>query len=184
MSSQPMLLNMRSQKPVQKIEQPKPDVSIETEHPKITIQSTLPKVTIDQKKAFSESGLKGVLELALENAKSGMNIMIQKIGRIIDEGNQMANIQDGVDVVAENADENAFGQFSTELNIGTMPMSGPEINVIEGKNDIRVNEGKVDINVKINKPIHNYQAGKVEIYVKQFNRLNITVVGDQLDIRI
>lgn len=181
MRSQNAYIGIRNTKPIQSIEQPKAEQSIVTNHVKVNIESTLPKVEIDQTQAFSESGLKGVLELGLENAKRAMNIMVQKIDRIVQEGNEFANIQNGVDVVAENADENAFSQFDGELNIVTMPSSGPDINVIEGKNDLNITGGTVDIEVKVNKPIIDYRQGKVNIYMEQYNSLEIKAVGDKFD---
>lgn len=184
MRSQNAYIGIKSTPPVQSIRQPKAEQSIETEQVKVTVESTLPKVKIDQKRAFSESGLKGVLETVKDNAQRGVNIMIQKIDRIVQEGNQFADIQNGVDVVAENADENAFSQFNGDLNIVTMPSSGPDIEVEEGKNEIKVTGGQVDIKTTPHKPEHDYKQGKVDIYMRQRNSLEIKAVGDKFDKKI
>lgn len=184
MKSQNAYIGIKSDKPIQSIEQPKGELGLHQEQVKVEVESTLPKVQIDQTQAFSESGLKGVLELGLENAKRAMGIMIEKIDRIVAEGNQFADIQTGVDVVAENADDNAFSQFNSDLTLSTMPMSGPTINVIEGSNDIKVTGGTVETNPIINKPIVSYQPGKVNIYLEQRNSLTITAVGDKFDKKV
>lgn len=183
MRSQNALIGIKTEPSVQKISQPKAEQNIKTEQPKISIESTLPKVQINQQKAFSESGLKGALELGLENAKRAMRVMVQKIDRIVEEGNQMADIQNGTDIVAENADDNAFSQFHGDLNLVTMPSSGPEISVEEGKNDIKIEGGTVNIDVKINKPIYEYQRSKIQIYLKQRNMLEITAIPDKIDLK-
>lgn len=181
MRSQNAYLGIKSDRPIQSIEQPKSELNIHQEQSKVEVESTLPKVQIDQTQAFSESGLKGVLELGLENAKRAMGIMVEKIARIVDEGNQFADIQSGVDAVAENAENNAYSQFDSDLTITTMPMSGPNIEVIEGINDIKVTGGMVETNPVIRKPIVSYQPGKVNIYLEQRNSLTITAVGDKFD---
>lgn len=163
------------------IEQPKADVEIKTEHANVKIESSLVKVEINQEQAFSESGLKGILELSIDNAKEAMQKMIQESGRIAEEGNRLANISSGEDAVAEIAYDNSINKSKHEFNMVTMPTSGPEITVIEGENDIQVEGGNVDISVNINKPIVNYTAGKVETYIKQKNSLEITVVNDKFD---
>lgn len=183
MTSQPALIGLSTTKPVQSIEQPAPEVNINSELPRVSVESTLPKVRISQTKAFAESGLKGILQLGIENASRAMSKMISDSGRIVDEGNQFADIQNNVDVVAENADQNAFGQFTGELNIVTMPTSGPDIELIKGENNISVKGGTVDINVNVNKPVIDYQRGKLDIYLRQMNSLTISVVGDSFDMR-
>lgn len=184
MRSQFAYIGIQTQNASRTLEQPKADIDIKTEQPRVHIESTLPRVQIDQSQCFSESGLKGILELASENAKNAVAIMNQSTGRIAEEGNQLADIASGVDRVAENADYNAFGQFAKEFGMVTMPRSRPKIHVIEGKNDIRVTGGTVDINVSVNKVLTNYTPGKVDISLRQRNSLEITVVGDKLDIKV
>lgn len=184
MRSQNALIGIDTQNANRTLQQPKADVEIKTEQGKVQVESTLPKVKIDQRQAFSESGLKGILQLATEFAKNAIAEMHRSAGRITDEGNQMADIASGGDVAAENADHNAFGQFDNEFGMVTMPKSGPNIEVEEGQTDIKVTGGTVDINVRVNKVITDYSPGKVNISLRQRNSLEITVVGDKLDIKV
>lgn len=163
------------------IEQPKADVNIKTEHVKVKVESTLVKVEIDQKQAFSESGLKGILELSIDNAKEAMQKNIQESGRIVEEGNQLADIANGSNAIAEIAYSKSANKSKHEFNMVTMPTSGADINVIEGNNDIQVEGGTVDIEVKVNEPVVEYKAGKIEIYIKQKNSLEINAVKDKFD---
>jgi len=183
MQSQMARIAMRTTPAQQEIEQPSANFEMKTTHAKVEITSTLPKVNIDQIEAFNESGLKTFKALTADMAAKAKSIMQENIGRIVEQGNQMADIQSGADVVAETADDNAFGQFAKEFGMVTMPTSGPDITLQEGQVDIQVNEGDVEVNSSPNKPIHNYQRGKLEIYLEQMNSLEIDVVEEHVDLK-
>lgn len=184
MRSQNAYIGIETKNATISLEQPKASVDIKTEQPKVHIESTLAKVQIDQSQCFSESGLKSIFELISDNSNRAMSQMLSNAGRIADEGNQMADVTSGADVVAENADYNAFGQFSGEFGMVTMPKSRPKIRVIEGNNNINFSGGTVDINVRLNKVRVDYSPGKVNISLRQKNSLEITVIGDKFDIKV
>ncbi len=134
---------------------------------KINIESTLPQITIDQSQCFSEAGLKGIADLAAEMVSLSKGAMLSSIGRIVDQGNQMANLPNATDAIADQGYYNAFEQFDKEFNMGTIPTSRPKIDVIEGTIDIKVTEGRVTNNT-VSQPVRlRYTKGAVEIYLKQ-----------------
>ncbi len=163
------------------ISQPAPDVQMHTEHPRVEIESTLPKVQIDQSQCFAEAGLKNFLDLTRESAQIGQQALMRGIERRGRQGDDLANIQNGFQAIPNQAEENAFELFTKEFNIGTVPKSRPQIDLIEGQVNIQVREGKVNTNVKINKPIIDYTRGKVDIYLRQRNSIDIQYVGSSID---
>jgi len=180
MESQMGRIGMRTQPSQLQIEQPKADYELIIDEPKVRVESTLPKVQISQQQAFSESGLKGILELTSETAQIAKQLMFQGMSRVNQQGDELADIHKP-DPLPDHAKYNAYDQFKKDYNVATMPKSGPDIEVIEGVLDIQVEEGNVDIQSKPNNPVIDYRMGKVEIYMDQYPSLKIWVSGNQFD---
>lgn len=184
MRSQMARIGMETSKGVQTIEQPRAEMDIQTRHAQVRVEGTLPKVQIDQSRCFYESGIKSILELTAETAQRARNFCLEGIARTADQGNQLADIHNSTSVIADVADDNAWGQFQKEFGMVTMPRSRPQITVIEGKLDIRVEEGRVENRTRPQKPVIGFKRGKLKIYLEQRNYLEIRVVGDVYDIQL
>lgn len=135
--------------------------------PQTRIEATLPKVTIDQSQCFSEAGLKGITDLRDEMISRSRSAMLSSIGRIVEQGNQKADILNGKNAIPDQAYYNAIEQFNKEFNMGTIPKSRPRIDVTEGTLNIQVTEGQVTNNTVPQKATLQYQHGAIEIYLKQ-----------------
>lgn len=160
------------------IRQPKGEQSIHTTMPKVKIESETPRVIIDQYQCFAESGLKNYLDLTKEAARLGYQKVLEGITRIVEDGNRMAQIENGMPpAIPELAEKNAWEEL--DYNIDTIPKSRPKIDV-EGSLNIDWELGRVNIDYKINKPIINFQRGKVEIYLKQKPSIEIKYVDERV----
>lgn len=182
--TQPAILGYNITKPQLSIEQPKATVEGSLTLTKTKIVATLPKVQISQEQAFNESGLKNVRafgEDAVNYAKSKMH---ESVGRIAEQGTQMANIHLGGNVFAQQAAYNAFDQFDHEFGMVTMPRSGAQISVQEGSLDIQVTDGKITGKIRARKPILDHKPGKLEIFMKQYNSISINFEGENLDLKL
>ncbi len=157
--------------------------SLKTEAPKLEIESTLPQIQIDQSQCFSESGLKNVFELTSENAAMSVQLMYQSIGRVAEQGNELTNIQNGGNTIAEQANYNAYGQFEKEFGMVTMPRSRPKISVREGTTTVNVTKGTVNNNLLEGKINSEYNPGKVNIYLIQERNLKMRFEPSQLDLK-
>ncbi len=168
-------LGMESQKAQIEIEQPKyPQLDIQTQPLSLEMRSTPPRILIDQSRCFAESGIKGNGELISDNASYGFQKGLEAIGRIVDQGNQMADFHRG-DPIPDQAIDNAYDQFLREWNMVTMPRSRPDIQVIEGNVDIQVNEARV-INNSVPQPVRlTYRPGSLNIYLAQRNSIEFSV---------
>lgn len=184
--STPALLGMDSKPAALDIRQKKADQELSAPLPRVQMESRLPKVQIDQSQCFSESGLKGSSELTTDNANYAIQKMYESIGRIADQGTQLSNIHEPDDKIVSQAYYNAYDQFDRDYNMVTMPRSRPKISVIEGKVDLSVVGGNVEHQVRINKPEIGYQAGKLDIYLRQKNNIIISTKESQgaLDIYV
>ncbi len=149
------------------MKRPENQLNMSVSQAKVSVESTLPKVTIDQSQCFSEAGRKGNVDLTAEMVSLSKSAMLSSIGRIVDQGNQQADILNGHNAIQDQAYYNAFEQFDREFNYGTIPRSRPKIDVIEGQLDIKVTKGQVTNNTVPEKVTLQYKKGSLEIYLKQ-----------------
>ncbi len=183
MRSQSAEISIETKSAQQEINQDLPELDLEITHPEVSVKSTLPKVEISQKQAFSESGLKGVLELTAENAQIARSLLLGGIQRVTEQGNQMADISKP-DPTADIARYNSWEQFKKDYNVGTMPVSGPEIRVIEGENDIEFKRGTIKNKTQIPKLKIDYKPGSVSIGMKQYHSLEIWTTESKFDMEV
>lgn len=172
MSTTPAKLNMRTTQP---------KVELHQEHGKVMIQTTAPKITIDQSQCFSESGLKGILELTRDMANESVSIMNESVGRIAEQGTELTNIHLGGNPIADQASYNAYDQFSHEFNMVTMPTSRPNIQLVRGTVRIQATGGKVDAKLIRGEVATDYSPGKVEIYARSKNSIQFQTTGTIYD---
>lgn len=115
---------------------------INTTCSQIQINRKLPKVYIDQSQCFSESGLKGPIELTREEAKIGYKAALEGISRRVGEGDRMASIENNRPAaIPEIAFQNSFDV--KEFTFVSMPRSRPKIEV-DGYLEIQWKEGKIN----------------------------------------
>ncbi|MBN2794392.1 MAG: hypothetical protein JXR88_03215 [Clostridia bacterium] len=182
--TQPAILGYHISKPVQSIEQPKAHVEGALTQPQIQVEVRLPKIQIDQTQAFNESGLKNIEAFSQEYVAIAKQRMLESIGRIAEQGDQLAQINKKGNPVPDIAKYNAFDQFKHEFGMVTMPRNGPDISVIEGNVNVRVVEGELSGKIIAEKPRIHYQQGQVERYVAQYNSISIRYLGEKLDLQV
>lgn len=157
-------IGVKSTPGVQTIQQPKGILEINKTKTEMNIDKELPKVNIDQHQCFAEAGLKNIFELIEENAQLGKQRAYEAIGRIVDEGNRLASIENGFSAIPDIAYENMG--MEREFNVKFIPQSRPEITVT-GHLNINWQIGKTETHYTPKKPIISYQTGKVEVYLRQ-----------------
>lgn len=180
----PAVLGYNIKKPQQTIQQPKAHVEGSMTHARISMHSTRPQLTIDQVQSFNESGLKSVTAFSDEYVSFAKEKMQESIGRIASQGNQLTDVHLGGDQIAEQAVYNAYDQFYHEFGMVTMPRTGPQINITPGDLQIQVTRGQLNGKIIAQKPIINYQPGKVERYMEQYNSISIQYVGKNVDLKL
>lgn len=164
---------------------PKESLKLDIEKPKMEMDIEDPRVTINQEQCFNESGLMTNSAFLDDMVSRAQSAVMEGISHRVDEGNQMMAIESGVDVVVENASNNAWERFYHEFGMVTMPRSRPQITVEDGDVNYNFTPGKVNVlnNVfEIDKG--TYEPWKIEYYMKQKNSITFTPVGDEVDITI
>lgn len=162
------------------IKQTPPKANIEQRPPELTIDSQLPKVHIDQTQCFAESGLKTSLQLAHDFYAEGMQVALEAIGRISEEGTRLVSIENGGNPIADMAYESTIKQY--EVGMVQMPRSKPDIQWDMGYLNIsfRPNPAKIEWETHTKAEI-NASHHKVDIYMKQWPDINIQYIGDKID---
>lgn len=139
-------------------------VEITTEKPRLEMQHQLGKLHIDQSQCFAEVGLKGMTDFRADNTSYGQSVLARGIARIIDNGNQFIEIQNGTDMIAEQADYNAFGMFAQEFEYTAIPKSRPVITVDPATRNYQFTPGKVHVSDTGKRVQLYYTPGKFEYY--------------------
>lgn len=163
----------------------KEPLELEIEDPKIEMESKDPVLQIDQSECFNEAGLKNNKAFLEDMVTRSKQAVSEGIANRVEDGNAMMAIENGQDAIAERASYNAWERFQKEFSVQSMPRSRPQISVQDG--DVTYNFKRGDVKV-LNGPFKadtgTYSAGKVERYMKQYNSIEITPVGDEVDINI
>ena len=160
---------------------PEDILDIRTEPFNVAIETEEGGLSIDQNQCFNEAGLKDIKAFMDDYVSYSKEKVSEGIGRIVNEGNNFADIHNGVDGFVENADQNAFGLFQHEYNLAFIPESRPQINYSPDKIKIDYKPGKIINNSYPQNNLGEYKPGKVDIYMKQMNSIEIRAVRDEFD---
>ncbi len=176
MHSTPMKLAMQSTRARQEITTDKQNLKLESEPSQFTINRMKSELRIDQSACFAEMGSKSPEQFSADNASYGYSMVLQGIERVVDQGNQLAAIENKSDPIPDQANYNAFGQFEKSFNMQKPTGAKPNINFTPAKLDIQYKPAKVHNQSTYQKPQIEYIAGKLDISVAQYNSLEISVV--------
>ena len=163
-----------------------PKLNMQIVKPKLEMESTQPKVYIDQSEAFADVGLKKPERFMRDNVQEAQRLMLQGIARVANQGNQLADIQNVSDdtVIANQAYENAFGQFEYDWGYTHIPKSGPEFTPVKGEVNFNLKRGYVSGQLEKGTVDYDFRRGKVDIYLRQRNSLEIEAVQDRFDMKV
>ena len=186
MRSQMALIGIQTEKATFNQKTTLPKLNLQIEKPELQMESTQAKVYIDQTEAFADAGLKKPERFMRDNVQEAQRLMLQGIARVASQGNQLADIQNVSDdtVIANQAYENAFGQFEYDWGYTHIPKSGPKYNPVKGELNISLKKGNVTGQVEKGTVDHDFRRGKVDIYLRQRNSLEIEAVQDRFDMKV
>lgn len=159
-----------------------PKVELRQKNAKINIETEPIRVTIDQSESFASAGLKGYEQLTRENAQLGRQKLMEYIAKVASNGDMMADIKSGGDPIAMIGAQ-AFNSQKT-FDFGLIPTVRPKIEVtgslqidpepfMEGtRNGVQINvvDGKTDI---------KYSPAQVRIFVEQYASINYKYLPDK-----
>lgn len=162
------------------ISQPPADMEMKTTPPKLEIVQPKGDLTIDQSQAWDALGC-GPQEQFLNRIYSEYKrVALEGIARIVENGNRLADIVHEPNAIADIAAEQAFEP--SDINyLGEASYSNVKLDYVAHPPEIQVKEGSVDIIVTPHKPNIRYTPGHVNIYMKQYPKVEL--IPPQIDIK-
>lgn len=175
--TQPILLSIQTLKGKQSIEQPHADVQISQPKAEMTIDTKKGKLTIDQSQAWEDMNIYSPARFMEIFAQDGNQGWLEGIARRAQEGDQLMNIENGGDAIAQIAYQNA-GPKTLEFNIGWIPSHfSVKMNYEHADVDIQTAARKPEINITPQKLIISYTPGGVNYQIEQYPDVNIDFVN-------
>ncbi|MBS4190256.1 hypothetical protein KHA94_08575 [Bacillus sp. FJAT-49705] len=172
MESQAGRIGLNINKPIQSIEQPQADLSIEQPPAEMTINRQPSRLTIDQTLARENLDLKSVFKRVEENAQLGYQTLMNYISKTVQEGDELMMIENGGTPIANNGVRAL--EHESVFNTGNTPsQESVKVEYKPAKVDIEWKRNRPNIQVQINRPIHEYTPGPVDVYMQQYPSLKI-----------
>lgn len=166
-------IGLNIQKSVQEIQQPKASLDLQQPAAILTINTTKSKLSIDAYEARESIDYKTSMSRTREIAQRSIQESLEGMARRAQEGQQLMMIENGGNPIAQQAKLSGRQPYSS-LNIKFIPQAGSvKINYQPATVDIQVEPQKVINNTTINKPIHNYTPGRVNVEMLQYPSLKI-----------
>lgn len=163
----PAKIEIRQARATQTIEQPSAEMNIRT---------TKGKMHIDQSQAWEDRLLMSTIRLNEMHAQEGMQAIQEGTARRAEQGAQLLKIEQGGNIIAEQAIENGHPQMK-QLSIKYVPSPfSVKLNYEPGELEIDFQPRKPVIDVQINKPELSFERGPVNISMAQYPHLEISVV--------
>jgi Family of unknown function (DUF6470) len=171
-------------KPVQEIQQRPADLIIKQPKAELQIDRTPSQLTIDQTEAWADMDLKHISRRIEEFAQKGYEDWLTGLARMAQEGDDLMKIENGGNPISEQAKINSESPIY-EFNIGFIP-SADSVKLNYHPSVMKLNwlTHKPEIDVQINKPVHNYKPGPVDVDLIQKPSLSIDFVGLYIDEKV
>lgn len=169
------VLGLQITKPTQEIQQPRATQTIQQPAATLEMSSTRSQLSIDTTENRADIDMKSVFRRSADNAQLGKQSLMDGIARRAQEGQQLMQIENGGNPLADIAKHN--GTPPPDL-IGIRfvgDRSKIQMSITQGTTNINATAQKSIHNVQINKPIHNYTQGKVTGQMEQWPDIQIDV---------
>lgn len=153
-----------------------PTAQVHTEQAKITMESHTVQLQIDTYEARKSIGLENSGDFSKDMAQRGVNKMNQFISNTVQEGDQMADTEDGV-TIADIVKQKMLEQ--PELVTVVLPSCGANISFQPNSLDLNYQPGSTDAQWNPTgggKP--NYTPGSCDIEIIQRPKVQIDYIGD------
>ncbi len=170
-------IGMRTVQPVQEIQQIPAELSIKQYSAKMEIERKPSELHIDQEQAWNELGFKSPSVFSRDMADSAKQKGLENIGKMAEEGHQLAAIENKTNAIQAIASKNA-NPGPADFTIAFIPSFGSvKINYKPSELHIDWKPGGTEIEVEPHRPIHKYTPGKTEVYLRQREQLEIDFIG-------
>ncbi|MCD1260846.1 hypothetical protein B5M42_018755 [Paenibacillus athensensis] len=179
---QPALLGIDADLGTQDIKQPRPTYEMENPAARLEIRQPRGDLEIDQSRAWDALGQGPILQAMNRIYSQAHNVAMQGIARIVENGNRLAAINiKGANPIADIAEQLQFEHPEFDY-YGEASYDNVDITYTPHKPEIDVTPNKVNVNARVNPPEVNYNRGKLDIYMQQYPKVEISV--PQIDLKL
>lgn len=159
------------------IQQPKADLSIEQHHAKMVMETKKGELVIDQTQAWEEANLMSTIRLIKKQATEGLQAVTEGTARRAEQGTELMKIEQNHDAIYKQSLENGFKQQKT-VSLKYIPSSfSVKIDYIPTEVHIDFITERPTIEATPNRPIIDFERGYINIYMEQYESLDIDVVN-------
>lgn len=156
-----------------------PQLNMETEPATVEIRQPKGELKIDWEPFRASYGIKTSSQFARDCAERGRQKAMEAIEGIVQDGNRMAQIETGEDVIVALATEANFPP-APEINLAYLEPPAihytahkPEFNPTPGRVNFKFIPGRIDV---------NYQPATVNIRMAQYPSIKMWVTDNTVDI--
>jgi len=158
-----------------------------TKHAKVKLDNDLPRVIIDQYECFATAGLKNNRDLTKSISQKTYQQVLEYIGKTASDGNALAAIENGGNPIRDIAVRDSYDVHT--FGIDFIPKARPKISVTGGVGiewEDTGNGARIGIEGKYYPGFINidYRPADIDIYVRQYPRVNIKYLGSKIDTKI
>lgn len=156
------------------IKQPRPTFEIDQTLATMTIRQPQGELEIDQTRAWDALARTNILEVMQRIYGQAREVAMQGIAKIVENGNRMAAIH--------KSSADAFAELARDIRVsfpemqyaGEASFDNVDIRYTARRPEIGATAHPVRINSKVNPPEVDYHRGKLDIYMQQYGKVEIT----------
>ncbi|MBJ6361929.1 DUF6470 family protein [Paenibacillus sp. GCM10012307] len=167
-------IGIHAERGQQEIEQPRPEISMVQHRAQMNISRSEGYLEINQERAWDALALGNNLETMKKIYSMAPEIAMRGIARRVEEGKQLANLLYKGNAIADIA--KGWRQRFPEFDFRG-PASGLNVDLYYTPSELSIDTevGSIEYDVRTNAPILQYETGKLDIYMKQWPNIEITV---------
>lgn len=178
MRSQMALIGLETTQPFLELRNIRPQMELQIEEPQLQIHSPRPVLHIDQTQCFADMNKRTPAAFVAYYASQGWSDSLEGIGRIAMEGDLLGQIENNfslTDLAMQDLGKAA------DFNVTAIPKQPPRTWVDTYPVEYRLQRGTVTANVQMGRVENHFHWGKVNVYLRQQNYLEINWIENQVD---
>jgi hypothetical protein len=161
--------------------QPRATFELSTTAPTVNIHSQNGELRIDQSRAWDALAVGSHLETMNKIFGVVKNIVLDTIGRIAREGDQLADIAHHRNVIADIASSRTADRFELAF-AGPAGPDNVDIQYTAHAPEYEPIRGEVNLHAQENRPQNQFTRGVLNVYVTQYSKVDI--IPPQIDMLV
>ncbi|ALC92263.1 hypothetical protein AM500_22685 [Bacillus sp. FJAT-18017] len=170
-------IGLRKTEPIQELEQRPAQLALKQQPAQMSIDRKPAVLEINQEQLRYDLNMKTPSTFSTENAAEARNAALEAVATISQEGDQLAAIEHKKDAL-NNIITSKVNPRPADTTIKFIPSHGSvKLNFTPTELKINWERGGVQADYTPFETVHNYTPGKIEVYLRQKQQLEIDFVG-------